>query len=275
MNREWLIRTKNNHILGPVSKDKVKQLISNGSIKGDDEVCSGNGYWIYIKEQELVAKYVFGETKQDFNPVQEVDPVLAIAQPSNEDLAYPGEEPEESELTIDDDSDKDEFGNLMPSNDDLAYPDFSADASGSQTDTTMIDVNLDKLKNLSEDSDMEESDIISRSSEDSVSRKKQPVKKKKADAGERPGPIKRNMDPPQKKPAKVELRQEKESTKKSLISKNVLLVITIVLFLLAAFLLLNHKKFLKTFISYDFDLIPSAQAQELSSKKKSGFHFLK
>lgn len=71
MIKKWLIRTKNNHILGPVSKEKIRELISNGTIKGDDEVCSGNGYWIYIREQDLISKYILGDSSQSFNPVQE------------------------------------------------------------------------------------------------------------------------------------------------------------------------------------------------------------
>ncbi len=88
MNKDWLIRTKNNHILGPVSKDKIKELISNGSIKGDDEICSGNGFWIYIREQDLVAKHIFEDNPQSFNPVQEAQATGKISplqeNPNNE-----------------------------------------------------------------------------------------------------------------------------------------------------------------------------------------------
>jgi hypothetical protein len=103
MNKNWLIRTKNNHILGPVSKEKIRDLISNGSIKGDDEICSGDGYWIYVRETELVSKYILGEEKQGFNPVQEAKTILATGISSSE------------ESTSDD---------LFPSNDDLDYPDM-------------------------------------------------------------------------------------------------------------------------------------------------------
>lgn len=71
MDRNWLIRTKNLHILGPVSKAKIKELLSNGSIKGDDEICSGNGYWFSIKEELLVQRYVHSDELQEFNPVSE------------------------------------------------------------------------------------------------------------------------------------------------------------------------------------------------------------
>jgi hypothetical protein len=76
MDKNWLIRTKSNHILGPVSKDKVLELYHNGSIKPDDEVCTGNGYWFFIREEELVARYLTGNTVQGFNPISEAKDVL-------------------------------------------------------------------------------------------------------------------------------------------------------------------------------------------------------
>lgn len=76
MDKNWLIRTKSNHILGPISKEKVLELYHNGSIKPDDEVCSGNGYWFFIREEELVAKYLLGRNVQGFNPISEAKDVL-------------------------------------------------------------------------------------------------------------------------------------------------------------------------------------------------------
>ncbi len=76
MEKNWLIRTKNNHILGPVSKEKLLELYSNGSIKAEDEVTSGNGYWFFIREKDLVDKYLFGGEAQGFNPVSEADDVV-------------------------------------------------------------------------------------------------------------------------------------------------------------------------------------------------------
>lgn len=78
MEKNWLIRTKNNHILGPVSKAKVKELVENGSIRGDDEICSGNGFWFYARESDMLSKYLKNEEKQPFNPVSEADTVLAL-----------------------------------------------------------------------------------------------------------------------------------------------------------------------------------------------------
>ncbi len=78
MDKNWLIRTKSNHILGPVSKEKVLELYQNGSIKPDDEICSGNGYWFFIREEELVERYLTGAEIQGFNPISEAKDVLQV-----------------------------------------------------------------------------------------------------------------------------------------------------------------------------------------------------
>lgn len=76
MIKNWLIRTKSNHILGPVSKEKIIELYQNGSIRPEDEVCSGNGYWFFMREKELVESYILGNKKQSFNPISEARDVL-------------------------------------------------------------------------------------------------------------------------------------------------------------------------------------------------------
>jgi hypothetical protein len=76
MEKNWLIRTKSNHILGPISKDKILELYHNGSIKPDDEICSGNGYWFFIREDDLVKRYLLGNESQGFNPISEAKNVL-------------------------------------------------------------------------------------------------------------------------------------------------------------------------------------------------------
>lgn len=81
MEKNWLIRTKSNHILGPISKDKVLELFNNGSIKPDDEICSGNGFWFFIREDDLVKRYLLGDEPQGFNPISEAKNVLTQAAP--------------------------------------------------------------------------------------------------------------------------------------------------------------------------------------------------
>jgi len=69
--KNWLIRTRSNYLLGPISREKLIELIVSGSILGEDEVCSGNGYWIFVRETDLIQKYVFEGSYQEFNPVSE------------------------------------------------------------------------------------------------------------------------------------------------------------------------------------------------------------
>lgn len=86
MEKNWLIRTKSNHILGPVSKEKVLELFRNGSIKSDDEVCSGNGFWFFIRESDLVNRFLLGDEIQGFNPISEAKDVLHTSEaPSQRD----------------------------------------------------------------------------------------------------------------------------------------------------------------------------------------------
>lgn len=76
MDKNWLIRTKSNHILGPISKEKVQELYRNGSIKPDDEVCAGNGFWFFVREDDMVTRYLTGREVQAFNPISEAKDVL-------------------------------------------------------------------------------------------------------------------------------------------------------------------------------------------------------
>jgi hypothetical protein len=112
--KNWLIRTKNNHILGPVSKDKLLDLFSNGSIKSDDEVSSGNGYWFFIREKNLVDKFLLSNNEQPFNPVQEAENVLTAPVITEVEL----EDCDELSL-LDNDGDE-----LLPTQEDLSYPDL-------------------------------------------------------------------------------------------------------------------------------------------------------
>lgn len=94
MDKNWLIRTKTNHILGPISKEKVLELFHNGSIKPDDEVCSGNGFWFFIREDNMVKRFLLGKEVQGFNPVSEAKDVLTS------DHKNPGYESSQSDITL-------------------------------------------------------------------------------------------------------------------------------------------------------------------------------
>lgn len=77
MERNWLIRTTQYQILGPISKDKVVEFFKKGALGPEDELCSGNGYWFSIKEKDLIEKYLLGDIPQGYNPISEAPTVLA------------------------------------------------------------------------------------------------------------------------------------------------------------------------------------------------------
>ena len=77
MERNWLIRTSQNQILGPVAKQKLLEFVQKGALGMMDEVCSGNGYWFSLKEKELVEKYLHGDLPQGYNPISESRSVLS------------------------------------------------------------------------------------------------------------------------------------------------------------------------------------------------------
>lgn len=76
MEKHWLIRTNSNKILGPVSVDKIKELLKKEKFDLKDEICSGNGFWFWIEEKDLVEKYVYQGQRQSFNPISEARNVL-------------------------------------------------------------------------------------------------------------------------------------------------------------------------------------------------------
>ncbi|OIQ19122.1 MAG: hypothetical protein BM556_07505 [Bacteriovorax sp. MedPE-SWde] len=159
MNTEnnWLIRTKQNKILGPVTKEKVIELLNSGSLTDEDEVCSGNGYWFWVKEKDLVQKYLHDNQKQTFNPVAEAFTSLANAQvepvtPESilnlKDTAHSTEvnkAPSASDIpatpsTSESSESADEEPIVFPEDDDLDYPDMVSNESSNSL--------LDEIKEM-------------------------------------------------------------------------------------------------------------------------------
>lgn len=128
--RNWLIRTRNKKLLGPVSKKKICELLDKGSLNGDDELSTGNGYWFWVRERELVDKYVFGDIPQEFNPVSEAD---------NSDFSFIKEKskvPATTRQATQNNNDPESF--VYPVDDDLAYPDMSASNVTQAEDTQEV-----------------------------------------------------------------------------------------------------------------------------------------
>ncbi len=121
--RNWLIRTKNNKILGPLSKEKVVDLYNAGDLKDLDEVCSGNGYWFWIKEEDLVKKYLLDDNHQSFNPVSEAKTVLCNKSESGSVLGQSVESSTDDTKVIKNPFDKKKSKLKENQDDDFEYPD--------------------------------------------------------------------------------------------------------------------------------------------------------
>ena len=48
MKKNWLIRTKEHEIIGPLSEDKVRDLILNNKLVDEDELCFGSSFWFFV-----------------------------------------------------------------------------------------------------------------------------------------------------------------------------------------------------------------------------------
>ncbi len=166
--RNWLIRTTQFQILGPISKAKLIEFYQKGALSPNDEVTSGNGYWFAIREKDLVEKYLTGDMPQGFNPISEsrtvlarrssentgtfshnrsdhitqvinINDVKAALNPKNEDLEYPSMPTQNLSANSTPNNDL-----KLPSNDDLEFPDVSAIVANvkkpieSQVNTTII-----------------------------------------------------------------------------------------------------------------------------------------
>ena len=94
--KNWLIRTRQKQILGPITREKVLELLDKGAINPEDELCSGNGHWIYAKEKNLLELYVFKGNPQPFNPISEAKTQVKIDQGSLLELQGDVEQPSES-----------------------------------------------------------------------------------------------------------------------------------------------------------------------------------
>jgi hypothetical protein len=51
---EWLVRTSNNQITGPYSREQIREMILQAKLKLEDEICGGNQYWIFLHENQEV-----------------------------------------------------------------------------------------------------------------------------------------------------------------------------------------------------------------------------
>lgn len=125
--KNWLIRTRAKQILGPVSKKKIIEFVEKGSLSPEDEITQGNGYWISIKERELLDRYLYGDIPMEFNPISEAKPVLVVEQQSGGTSSFnPSLTGKVNKLK--------ESKEKVPVDEDLEYPEMG----NNQTDNTQF-----------------------------------------------------------------------------------------------------------------------------------------
>lgn len=54
----FLVRTLDNRILGPFTKEQINEHILQGVLKPRDEVSAANEYWFYVQEREETLKFL-------------------------------------------------------------------------------------------------------------------------------------------------------------------------------------------------------------------------
>ncbi len=86
---QWLVRTEQNVIRGPYSKERIRQMILNSELTFQDEICVANGYWINIHEAQEIRDQLGIELPRPTLP--EVDKTTETEQPdlSQEEVTNP------------------------------------------------------------------------------------------------------------------------------------------------------------------------------------------
>jgi hypothetical protein len=157
MERNWLIRTTQNQILGPVAKAKVIEFLEKGALGTNDEVASGNGYWFSLKEKDLVEKYLYGDVPQGYNPISESKSVLSKRENPDKTTSLNTAPANKTQVL----KASDLAEGVLPKNEDLEYPDITlisaAPKPGAHLNPTAQSHN-DEMK-LPDQSDLEFPDI--------------------------------------------------------------------------------------------------------------------
>lgn len=76
----WLIRKQDCTIIGPIIQNELVNILKQGNIDENDELCSGNGFWIKLSEKDLIKNYIIENKTQIFNPMSEPENILTVPQ---------------------------------------------------------------------------------------------------------------------------------------------------------------------------------------------------
>ena len=260
MLKNWLIRTKSNHILGPVSKEKIIELYQNGSIRPEDEVCSGNGYWFFMREKELVESYILGDNKQSFNPISEARDVLTAERQNTDSMM---------EVHMD----QTQVGKI-----DLSQFNISKVRAVPKVASVEVEETQKPKKELVSHLFPESSESGNSSGFNSVSEIETELVGHADDVSKNELDID-SLSPPPLTPGKIKKKQiiqgpvkGKVSVKERKVSDKFFMISTVIILLLIAGMLYFRKRIASEFLEgATFQLMPNAYAQEASevSKKKT------
>ena len=74
---QWLVRTSKNWIAGPYLKSQIIEMIQAGQLTRDDEICPGNGYWIFLHERAEMLQNLGMECPRKTGP-READEITEL-----------------------------------------------------------------------------------------------------------------------------------------------------------------------------------------------------
>lgn len=79
-NGQWLVRQTKNLISGPFSTAQIKEMLLNGSLCRQDEVCQSGSYWFYLYEQAEVSGQLGLDSPKKSRPFGEVEEITTETQ---------------------------------------------------------------------------------------------------------------------------------------------------------------------------------------------------
>lgn len=94
MKKNWLIRTREHEIIGPLSKEKVQTLLKDKKLVEEDELCQGNSFWFYVKEKKFLKEFLEIDIEEDES--NQVDEFVLESNSGDEKKMEKGEGVEDS-----------------------------------------------------------------------------------------------------------------------------------------------------------------------------------
>jgi hypothetical protein len=123
--KNWLIRTTNFQILGPITKQKIIEVYHKGALHEDDELSQGNGYWFFVREKDLIEKYIIGNVPQEWSILSEAKNVLTATDQDPSEIEENISESVSNYTTDTAVTNLSKESTAMPSSSDLEYPDMA------------------------------------------------------------------------------------------------------------------------------------------------------